>query len=400
MSETVNVVCYKSKTLKDGTHPLMVRVCKDGKKKYQSIGISILPSQWDFKRNEPNDRCPNSDVIKLLIQQRLYEIQKKILSNRIDGKDYTATTIINSVAEQTKSAKSVGEYYLTYIENLKKENRIRYAGMYEVSFNSFIKFAKHLDIPFSDIDVAWLKRYEAWSKEQNLSVSTISTRLRHLRAIFNLAIMEQAIKSNCYPFHAYKVAKLNKETAKRALSKEDVYRVVNYEGTSPLEILAIDLFTFSYLCAGINFIDMAKLKQSNIRERQIVYNREKTKKLIIIPLQQKALQLIEKYRDDNSPYIFPILSPYHKTEVQIANRLHKVLAKINKYLKEIGVNLNLPMPLTTYVARHSFATVLKRAGVSTSIISESLGHSSEKITQVYLDSFDKEQINEAMSNLL
>jgi len=400
MSETVNVVCYKSKTLKDGSHPLMVRVCKDGKKKYQSIGISILPSHWDFKRNEPNDRCPNKDEIKILIQQRLCDIQKTILSKRIDGKDYTATTIINSVTEQCKSAKSVGEYYLKYIDNLKIENRIRYAGMYEVSYNSFIKFAKHLDITFSEIDAAWLKRYEAWSKEQNLSVSTISTRLRHLRAVFNLAIMEHAIKTDCYPFHAYKVAKLNKETAKRALSKEDVYRVINYEGTGSLEILAIDLFTFSYLCAGINFIDMAKLTRSNIRDNQIVYNREKTKKLIIIPLQQKALQLIEKYRDENSPYIFPILSPYHKTQVQIANRLHKVLAKINKYLKEIGENLNLPLPLTTYVARHSFATVLKRAGVSTSIISESLGHSSEKITQAYLDSFDKEQINEAMRNLL
>lgn len=108
MSETVNVVCYKSKTLKDGTHPLMVRVCKDGKKKYQSLGISILPSHWDFKRNEPNDRCPNKDEIKILIQQRLCEIQKNILSKRIDGKDYTATTIINSVTEQCKSAKSVG----------------------------------------------------------------------------------------------------------------------------------------------------------------------------------------------------------------------------------------------------------------------------------------------------
>lgn len=400
MSETVNVVCYKSKTLKDGSHPLMVRVCKDGKKKYQSIGISIHPTHWDFKRNEPNERCPNKDEIKLLIQQRLCEIQKTILSKRIDGKDFTASTIIKTTSEQRNSTKSVGEYYLTYINNLKKENRIRYAGMYEVSYNSFIKFAKHLDIPFSDIDVAWLKRYEAWSKEQDLSVSTISTRLRHLRAVFNLAIMEQAIKSDCYPFHAYKVAKLNRETAKRALSKEDVYRVINYEGTSPLEILAIDLFTFSYLCAGINFIDMAKLKHSNIRENQIVYNREKTKKLIIIPIQQKALQLVEKYRDENSPYIFPILSPFHKTQVQITNRLHKVLAKINKYLKEVGENLNLPLPLTTYVARHSFATVLKRAGVSTSIISESLGHSSEKITQVYLDSFDKEQINEAMNNLL
>lgn len=81
---------------------------------------------------------------------------------------------------------------------MKKENCLRYAGMYEISYNSFIKFNKHLDIPFSDIDVAWLKRYEAWGKSQNLSVSTISTRIRHLRAVFNLALLEHAIKSDCY----------------------------------------------------------------------------------------------------------------------------------------------------------------------------------------------------------
>lgn len=167
-----------------------------------------------------------------------------------------------------------------------------------------------------------------------------------------------------------------------------------------MEQLAIDLFTFSYLCAGINFIDMAKLKYSNIQDNQIVYNREKTKKLIIVPLQERAKQIMEKYNDGKTAFVFPILSNFHKSEVQIANRLHKVLAKINRHLKEIGVKLNLPIPLTTYVARHSFATVLKRAGVSTSIISESLGHSSEKITQVYLDSFDKEQMNTAMKALL
>lgn len=400
MSETVNVVCYKSKTLKDGSHPLMVRVCKDGKKKYQSIGISILPSHWDFKRNEPNERCPNKNEIKLLIEQRLYEIQKTILSNRIDGKDYTATTIIKSTTIHGNSKMTVGEYYLTYIENLKKENRIRYAGMYEISYNSFIKFNKHLDIPFSDIDVAWLKRYEAWGKEQNLSISTISTRLRHLRAVFNLAMLEQAIKSECYPFHAYKVSKLSKKTAKRALTKDDIRKVMEHQGNSPMECLAIDIFTFSYLCAGINFIDMSKLKHSNIQEKQLIYNREKTKKLIIVPIQEPAMQIIDKYSNGKSAFVFPILSNFHKSEVQIANRLHKVLAKINKHLKEIGVKLNLPIPLTTYVARHSFATVLKRAGVSTSIISESLGHSSERITQVYLDSFDNEQINDAMSNLL
>ena len=165
-----------------------------------------------------------------------------------------------------------------------------------------------------------------------------------------------------------------------------------------MEILAIDLFTFSYLTAGINFIDIALLKKENIIDNRIVYCRHKTKKQIIVPLQSEAIEMIEKYK--GTDYLFPILSTFHETEVQIANRLHKVLSKVNRHLKEIGEKLKLPIPLTTYVARHSFATVLKRSGVSTSIISESLGHSSERITQVYLDSFGNEQMSKAMKNLL
>lgn len=399
MSETIKVLCYKSKTLSNGEHPLMVCVCKDGKRKYQSLGISIKAEQWDFKSNLPKTKCPNRDRIILLINERINEIQKAALDKRIAGKNFTATTLIESTTNNTIN-KTVGEYYLTYIQNLKKENRIRYTGMFEVSYSSFIKFNKHLDIPFSDIDATWLKRYELWMKEQNLSVSTISTRIRHLRAVFNLAIAEHSIENDCYPFHSYKVSKLYKQTAKRAISKKEVLKIMQYQGDTPMECLAIDVFVFSYLNAGINFIDIAKLKRSNIVESQLIYNREKTKKLINVPLQQKAMEIIAKYENDKSPYLFPILTPFHKTEIQIANRLHKVLAKINKHLKEIGKKLKLPIPLTTYVARHSYATVLKRAGVSTSIISESLGHGSEKITQVYLDSFDNSQINDAMKNLL
>ncbi|WP_302788334.1 site-specific integrase [Phocaeicola coprophilus] len=399
MSETVKVVCYKYKTLSNGESPLMIRVCKDGKKKYQSLGISIKVEQWDFKTNQPKTKCPNRDRIILLINEKINEIQKSALDKRIAGKDFTAATLIESYNNNVCN-KTVGEYYLTYIQNLQKENRIRYAGMFEVSYSSFIKFNKHLDIPFSDINVTWLRRYELWMKEQNLSLSTISTRIRHLRAVFNLAIAEHAIKHDCYPFNSYKISKLNKQTAKRAISKKEVLKIMQYQGNTPMECLAIDVFVFSYLNAGINFIDIAKLKCSNIVESQLIYNREKTKKLINVPLQQKAMEIIAKYKNDKSPYLFPILTSFHKTEIQIANRLHKVLAKINKHLKEIGEKLNLPIPLTTYVARHSYATVLKRAGVSTSIISESLGHSSEKITQVYLDSFENAQINNAMKNLL
>ena len=99
-------------------------------------------------------------------------------------------------------------------------------------------------------------------------------------------------------------------------------------------------------------------------------------------------------------YLFPILSLYHKTDIQKANRIHKVITKINNRLKQIGEELELPLVLTTYVARHTQATVMKKAGVSTAVIKEIMGHSSERVTQIYLDSFDNEQINKAMNYLV
>jgi integrase len=151
---------------------------------------------------------------------------------------------------------------------------------------------------------------------------------------------------------------------------------------------------------GINFVDIAFLTKANIVENQLVYYRKKTGKLIKLPIQPKAMELICKYQNANSEYLFPILFSYHTTEQQIANRIHKVITKVNTQLKKLGKELKIQIDITTYVAWHSFATVLKRSGVSTSIISESLGHSSEKVTRIYLDSFENSQISEAMMNLL
>lgn len=402
MEATVNVLCYRSKTLSNGEHPLMVCVCKDRKRKYQSLGISIHPSHWDFKRNEPNESCPNRDEIRMLIQQKLFELQKTILSNRIEGKEFTASSLLKPKVASLSLHNNVEECFNYYVRLLKEQGRLRYAGMYEVSLNSFKKYAGSLDIPFSDIDVTWLKKYEAWMLQQGLAVNTIGTRVRHLRTVFNMAIEHLVIDKECYPFNAYKVSKVSQSPPKRAMTKADVQKILAYQPKTDVERLAIALFTFSYYTAGINFIDMAMLKQDNIVDGKLYYTRAKTKKQIIIPLQDEAKEIITLFSvgsTNKSDYIFPIFSDYHKSEVQKANRLHKVLAKVNKILKQIGKELGLPIKLTTYVARHSFATVLKRAGVSTSIISESLGHSSEKITQTYLDSFEKSQMDEAFSHL-
>ena len=147
-------------------------------------------------------------------------------------------------------------------------------------------------------------------------------------------------------------------------------------------------------------MDIANLTSDNIQDGKIVYKRQKTKKLIKIPLQSQAIELIKKYSKRNPPYLFPILSTFHKTDVQKANRIHKVISNVNRRLRDIGEELKLSLTLTTYVARHSQATVMKKAGVSTAVIKEIMCHSSDKVTQIYLDSFDNEQIDEAMKNLL
>ncbi len=148
---------------------------------------------------------------------------------------------------------------------------------------------------------------------------------------------------------------------------------------------------------------MAYLKGSCMVDGRLVYIRRKTHKLIRLPIQPNAQAIIDKYISpfwDDKDYVFPILSAFHSTEQRQRNRIHKVITKVNDRLKTVGKELKISIDLTTYVSRHSFATVLKREGVSTSIICESLGHSSEKVTQIYLDSFENSQIDEAMKNLL
>lgn len=399
MSTTVNVVCYKSKVLKNNESPLMIRVCKDRKMKYQSLGISILPKYWDFKANKPTSKCPNKEYIERLIAEKVKVYTDKVIEFKSQEKEFTATSLMEKVNKPVKR-KTVQEVFNQYIQELESANRLRYADMYKCTMHSLIKFNKHLDIPFSDMDTIWLKRYEVWLQSQGLAINTLGTRFRHLRVIYNFAIEEKIVKSEYYPFNSFKVSKLSQTTAKRSIQKDEILSVLNYQGQTPLECLAIDLFTFSYLAAGINFGDIARLTKDNILENRLIYIRKKTQKQIKVSLQEQAIKLIQKYSMPDNPYLFPILSSFHKTEQQKVNRIHKIIAKVNKSLKEIGERLNIPIDLTTYAGRHSFATVLKRSGVNTSLICEALGHSSERVTQIYLDSFGNDQMEDAMKNLL
>ena len=397
---TVEVVCYKYKPLRNGELPLKIRVTKDRKVRYVSLGVSTKPEHWDFKKNQPKADCPNREYIEKLIANRISEIKATIVELKAEERDFTATSLLQKIDTKSSSL-SIAEIFLEHLKFLQSCKRTGYMLSIRQTYNSLLKFNGTLDIPFSEIDVNWLRRYEGWLRKSNKSENTIGIRFRNLRMIYNKAIEKGAVKKELYPFDSYKVSKLHKETIKRAIVKDDIKRVLNYNvnGRDFYTSLAIALLSFSYYMGGINFVDMAYLQGSNIIDGRLVYYRKKTSKLINLPMNPEAMEIISRYNTGLTGYIFPILSFAHNTEQMKLNRLHKVITKVNKALKLIGQELGLPIKLTTYVARHSFATVLKRAGVSTSIISESLGHSSEKITQIYLDSFENSQINEAFSHL-
>jgi site-specific recombinase XerD len=402
MNATITVVCYKSKTLKNGESPIMLRVCKDKKKKYQSLGISVNPKHWNFKKNEPKPKCPNFEQIQKIILDKKLEVQKKMLEIRADQKEYTATTLL--IKEKHQSF-TINEFYQEIIAQCETENKCGNRLVYLNSYNSLMNFTKNrLDIPFNIIDVPWLERYEAWLRSRGNKENTISLQFRTLRSAYNKAIKEKCAQKSAYPFEEFKVSKFDTSTKKRAIAKTDILKFM--DDTEPVSQkryvqLSKDIFMFSYLCGGINFTDIANLTKANIVNGRLEYIRQKTHKLIKIGIPDEAMRIIKKYEAENTGYLFPILNnKVHKTALQKQNRIHKMRGKVNYNLKVLGKRLGIEISVTTYVARHSFASVLKKSGVNIAIISEALGHSDLATTQIYLDSFDNEQIDNAMKNLL
>ena len=389
LSTSVEAICYKVRALRDGTFPLMLRLTQNRKRKYLSLGLSVEERFWDFKKNQPKRNCPDREAIQTVIERKSKQYREQITQFKAEGKDYTLETLVQRVENPVRQMN-----FRDYLEHC----------------TSILHFRKTLDFYFSDIDLRWLRGYELYLRGRGNKANTIGIRMRALRMLYNRAIADKVVKRDNYPFNDFKVSEFHEQTMKRAISKEDIKRIIDLDLRtvttchSPYLSLGRDLFLFSYLSCGINLTDMARMRYCDIFEGRLSYHRQKTGKLISFQLQPMALDIIDKYRKpDAAPndYVFPILDRIiHKTEVQKRDRIHKVMKATNRALRRIGEVLDIPIDLTTYVARHSYATVLKRSGVSTAIISESLGHSSEKVTQIYLDSFENSQIDEAMKNLL
>jgi site-specific recombinase XerD len=405
MNASISVVCFKSKTLANGENPLMLQVNKEGKRKYQSLGISVNQNHWDFKKNKPKPTCPDGEYIQQIILNKVTELQKQILFFNADNKDFTINNILHGNGQRLKE-KTVGEFYKELIQGFERNDKTGNRLIYKGSLNSIKTFAKgKTNFLFTDIDVQWLNKYEKWLLSKGNKETTISLLFRTLRSAYNKAIEAKYTTNINYPFNEFKISKFNTRTSKRAISKAEIQEIIKVNLSKEKESvqLARDIFIFSYLSSGINFTDIANLQPENISENQIQYIRQKTGKKINVLLIPDAVNIIQKYsiKTQQTGYLFPILNKrIHQTAQQKRNRIHKVLGHTGKGLKRIAELCKITTNLSTYVARHSFATILKNSGVNIALISEALGHSELSTTQIYLDSFENKQFNEAMKHLL
>ena len=407
MSLNYSVVCRKDKiTMKNQVTPFL-RFCVNRKLKYVSLQFSIDVEYWDFKEQRLRDDCPNRSHYQLLIDTKLEEYRKKILKLEALEIEVTFDTLFPQ--QKKRNICTITQYFDIIINKLKELGKLKSASKYYFTLSSLNKF-KSMDIEFSEIDLKFLKDYEFYLRKEGQASNSIATKFSCFKAAYNKALEEGIFTNEDSPFKKYKVGRLWTQTRKRAIHKEDVQKLKGFDLSTltkyptPYLEFARDIFMFSYLTAGINFKDIATLRYCDLDNGRIYYSRHKTQKNMNTILLPDAMTILNKYMKKDAgaeDYIFPVLyRNIHITEQQQADRIQKVLKQVNRKLKIISKALNLKINLTTYVARHTFATVLKRSGVDIGIISESLGHSDLKTTQIYLDSFENTQIDAAMQNLL
>lgn len=298
--------------------------------------------------------------------------------------------------------------FLFYINKLLSEHRIRTAGSHQTAYRTISRFRGN--VKFTQINVAFLKQLEAWMLSQEYSKTTVGIYTRCLRTIFNEAIFQGIIKrDNCYPFGRRKYQCPNSLNTKKALSLEDVGKLYYYEPVCIEERKAKDFWLFSYFANGINPTDIANLKYKNIDGEYLTFERAKTEnatrsapKPIVIYITEDMQNVIDFWgTKDKKPnnYIFPFLE-YDITPLRQVELIELFVQAQNDWMRKIRVKLGIEKKITTYVARHTFSTVLKRSGVSTEFIQEALGHTNIKTTENYLDSFEREVKKEYSAILL
>ncbi len=400
---SIKAVLRKTKLAND-RFPIALRVTKNRRSKFFKTPYSVLETEWNSNTGEFNKRNQNYIQNNRLLNKYKERAYKIITDLEIENEFYTLEDF-EKVFRINKNPinQNIFNFGDKVVADMKACGRMGNGRAYYDTLNSLKRFQRNRHLTFKEINCGYLDRYETHLRSRGGSDGGIGVRMRAIRALFNMAIKHEYIPESLYPFKVYKISKLKAKRFKSALSLEEINIIANLDlDEHPHLIHYRNYFLFSFYTRGMNFADMVHLTWDNIIDDRIFYTRSKTKVNFQVKTIKPVKEILEFYQDypSDTKYIFPILLKENLTLKQIENRKHKIMGHYNNALKEIALLASIEKKVTTYVARHSFATCLKHKGISTDIISESLGHQNIVITQTYLKSFSNFVIDDATEVLL
>lgn len=395
--------------LKNGMFPLSIRLTHNNSNRLIPLNIYLTEDQWNSKSFEikkiQNSKRETANVQAKLSLAKTYliENEKKVTGLHINiVKQQIEYILSKKVDEPSPPSSFLGEYGKVVISRTLQSGKLKTSIWYQDAINSILNFNNGNDILMIEIDVSFLERYKSHCLSKGQSKNSISARLRALRAIMNKGQMENEsilVKSH-KPFENFKIP--SQKTAKRAVSKD----VINIIREWPLESNSPywhdrNYFLFMFNMQGMNFIDLAKLKSGQIIAGRVRYIRSKTNKPYEVKLTKEAEEIISKYNINKRPedFVFPILSQAISNDpIKITKVSDQALHVFNKHIKKLAKLCGIEQSITSYVIRHSWASAARKLGVSTDKIGDALGHNNYSTTEIYLQNFDTDTLDEV--NLL
>lgn len=405
MITSVRLMLNKGRRLNNGSYPLVFQVIHKRRKKLLYTGFHIKETAFDGLEEKIIVDSTDSAFSVADVAKMNRELRK--IRNRIHAKirrleqtkdSFTVEDIISQcIRKDPKQQFYLLRYIDTQIERKKALKKDGMAAAYKSTRSSLARFLNNSDIRLSMIDLHFIREYEDFLYSSGVTGNTVSYYLRNLRTLYNQAMVDGFHPRREYPF--VKAQTRPAKTVKRALTRENLRSLANLRlENAPGLMFACDLYLFSFYAQGMAFVDIVLLKKSNVCNGILTYSRHKSKQLIRIAVTPQMKEIMDKYETEGE-YIFPILNSQYPSEYK---QYRLALGRINRHLKKIATMIDIEVPLTTYTARHTWATLARECGAPVSVISAALGHTSEEMTRIYLKEFDVsllDKINSMVTNL-
>jgi integrase/recombinase XerD len=387
----------------DNIYPIVIRVTYNRNNTTISTGVRVKHEDWDKNANQVKRTNQNFNLLNQKLTEFYLKVQRAVLKFENDN-NFSFDGLKDSLEAKPKvkvepvTFKKYGEQLVQEMLDVKRTGN---AIVYRTAINRLIAFADDPNLRFTEIDYTLLDKFSRKLTIDGAKLNTIGNYLRSIRAIYNKAIKAKLVDRSFYPFEDITIK--TEKTAKRALSVGDIVKIYNakYKANSA-KWHARNYFFLSFCLRGSSFTDMAYLTSANVQKQRVIYNRRKTHSQLTIQLLPLTYKILERYKGSNEKYLVPALP---KDVIEGGLEAKKVIAQwiktTNKWLNKIATDCGIDAEVTTYVTRHSWATVAKRLGYSNELIAECLGHSyGNKITNIYLDTFDQHVVDEVNVKVL